>query len=123
MKRRFIIHEESIVLGEGREKEVPKEAPHRKSLFWTRCKERGKCCKVIIDSGSTDNLVSKEMVTKFNLERRKQLKPYRIAWIQDEHKILVSEQCLVKFRIGSYHDEVLCDIMPMDVCHMLLGRP
>jgi hypothetical protein len=36
---------------------------------------------------------------------------------------LVNEQCLVKFKIGKYHDEVLCDIMPMDVCHMLLGRP
>lgn len=32
------------------------------------------------------------------------------------------EQWLVKFHIGSYHDEVLCDIMPMDACHILLGR-
>jgi hypothetical protein len=29
----------------------------------------------------------------------------------------------VKFKIGSYHDEVLCDIIRMDACHMLLGRP
>jgi hypothetical protein len=36
---------------------------------------------------------------------------------------LVNEQCLVKFKIGKYHDEVLCEIMPMDVCHMLLDRP
>lgn len=26
-------------------------------------------------------------------------------------------------KIGNYHDEVLCDIMPMDICHLLLGRP
>lgn len=25
--------------------------------------------------------------------------------------------------MGSYHDEVLCDIIPMDACHMLLGWP
>ena len=36
---------------------------------------------------------------------------------------MVSEQCLVKFKIGHYFDEVLCDIIPMDCCHILLGRP
>ena len=41
----------------------------------------------------------------------------------DDHKVLVSEQFLVKFKIGSYHDEVLCDVIPMDVFHVLLGRP
>ena len=43
--------------------------------------------------------------------------------MQDDHKVLVNEQCLVKFKIGGYQDEVLCDIIPMDICHMLLGRP
>ena len=42
--------------------------------------------------------------------------------MKDDHKVIVSEQCLVKFKIGSYHDEVLCDIIPMDVYHLLLGR-
>lgn len=28
----------------------------------------------------------------------------------------------MKFQIGSYKDKVVCDIMPMDVCHILLGR-
>ena len=30
----------------------------RKILFITRCKSQGKCSKMVIDSGSTDNLVS-----------------------------------------------------------------
>ena len=34
----------------------------RRSLFHTRCKCEGKCCDVIVDGGSTNNLVSKEMV-------------------------------------------------------------
>jgi hypothetical protein len=25
--------------------------------------------------------------------------------------------------MGNYRDEVLCDVIPMDVCHVLLGRP
>ena len=41
--------------------------------------------------------------------------------MQDDHKVMVNERCLVKFKIGSYQDEVLCDVIPMDICHMLLG--
>jgi len=35
----------------------------------------------------------------------------------------VSEQSEVEFKIGSYKDKITCDTMPMDVCHILLGRP
>ena len=41
-----------------------KEPIHRISLFKRRCKMARKCCKMIIDSGSSTNLVSKELVTK-----------------------------------------------------------
>ena len=27
------------------------------------------------------------------------------------------------FKNGSYQYEVLCDVIPMDICHMLFGRP
>ena len=36
---------------------------------------------------------------------------------------MVSEQCLVKFKIGHYVDEFFCDIIPMDYCYILLDRP
>ena len=39
----------------------------RRSLFKTRCKMARKCCKVIIDSGSSTNLASEELVTKLQL--------------------------------------------------------
>ena len=29
----------------------------------------------------------------------------------------------LSFSIGDYHDEVDCDIVPMQACHLLLGRP
>jgi hypothetical protein len=45
--------------------EIEIENPtQRNSLFRTTCKEKYRVCKVIIDSGSTGNLVSKEMVEK-----------------------------------------------------------
>jgi len=25
--------------------------------------------------------------------------------------------------VGNYVDEVLCDVVPMEACHVLLGRP
>lgn len=27
------------------------------------------------------------------------------------------------FTIGRYKDKLLCDFLPMDACHLLLGRP
>ena len=29
----------------------------------------------------------------------------------------------VSLKIGSYEDTVDCDVVPMSVCHLLLGRP
>eukprot|EP00253_Pinus_taeda_P022420 PITA_22420 len=99
------------------------EPDQRKALFRTVCKSRGKCCKFIIDSGSTDNLVAMEMVEKLGLKKLKHPTPYKVSWLQKGHQLLVYEQCEVEFQIGKYRDKILCDGMPMDVCHLLLGRP
>eukprot|EP00253_Pinus_taeda_P006788 PITA_06788 len=99
------------------------EPTQRKALFQTVCKSHGKCCKVIIDNESTDNLVATEMVEKLGLKRLKHPTPYNVSWLQKGHQLLVDEQCEVEFHIGKYHDTVVCDIMPMDVCHILIGRP
>ena len=55
------------------------EPTQRKSLFRTKCKSQGKCCKMVIDSGSTDNLVSTEMVEKLGLKRMKHPTPYKVS--------------------------------------------
>ena len=49
--------------------------------------------------------------------------PYKVSWLHKGHQLLVNEQCNVDFHIGTYKDEIFCDIMPMHVCHILLGRP
>jgi hypothetical protein len=36
---------------------------------------------------------------------------------------MVIQQCQVEYKIGGYRDEILCDVIPMDVCHILFGRP
>ena len=52
------------------------EPRKRRILFHTRCKCEDKCCDVIIDGGSTDNMVSEEMVSKLKLKREKHPQPY-----------------------------------------------
>jgi hypothetical protein len=95
----------------------------RNSLFQTTCKSKDRVCKVIVGSGSTDNLISIEMVEKLELETIEHPSPYRVSWLQKGHQVNVTKQCLVEFKIGGYKDEILCDVIPMDVCHLLLGRP
>jgi hypothetical protein len=78
---------------------------------------------VIIDSGSTGNLVSTNMVEKLELEMTSHLTPFKVSCLQKGHQVTVTQQSLVNFKIGGYRDEILCDVIPMDVCHVLLGRP
>ena len=54
-----------VLLKQEPETEKP---PQRNSLFRTTYKMRDRVCKVIIDSESTDNLVSTEMVEKLEME-------------------------------------------------------
>ncbi|GJZ99645.1 hypothetical protein Tco_0672196, partial [Tanacetum coccineum] len=37
------------------------------------------------------------------------------------NEVKVSKRCLVKFNWKKYNDEVWCDVVLMDACHMLLG--
>ena len=49
------------------EKKV-EDTAQRNRLFRIACKTKDRVCKVIVDSGSTDNLISIEMVEKMELE-------------------------------------------------------
>jgi len=69
-------------------------------------------------------MVSKEMIEKLNLHCEKHPHPYRIAWFKKGNEVTIDKRCLIKFSIGKiYQDEIWCDVVPMDACHVLLGRP
>jgi mannose-6-phosphate isomerase-like protein (cupin superfamily) len=81
-------------------------------------------CDIIIDSGSSKNIISKAMVTKLGLQTGKHPAPYKIGWIKRGTEVKVAEVCHIKFSIGkNYADEVTCDVVEMDACHIILGRP
>ena len=95
----------------------------RNSLFRTTCNTKDRVCKVIIDSGSADNLVSIDMVEKLEPETIAHMMPYKVSLLQKGHHVTITKQCLVEFKIGGYRNEMLCDVILMDVCHVLLERP
>ena len=65
------------------------EPAQRKNLFRTRIKCKERVCNLLIDSGSTENLVSKEMVQKLELEIIPHPYPYNVSWLTKGQKNLV----------------------------------
>ena len=118
-------HGESLVIRRSLHAQSVKEEPWlRHNIFHTRCTTTGKVCDVIIDSGSCENVVSNYMVEKLKLPTQSHPHPYKLQWLSNESEVRVSQRCLVSFSIGrKYQDEVWCDVVPMDACHRLLGRP
>ncbi|XP_076909541.1 uncharacterized protein LOC143566842 [Bidens hawaiensis] len=96
----------------------------RNSIFRTKCTSKGKVCTVIIDGGSCENIVSQSMVDKLNLPTQDHPEPFQLTWLKKGNLIKVTHRCLVQFSIGNkYSDEIWCEVLPMDACHILLGRP
>jgi hypothetical protein len=101
-----------------------KEEGQRKNLFKTRCSVNNKVCDLIVDNGSTENLVSKRLVDYFKLPTEPHENPYSLGWVNKGSQVRVTMSCKVPISIGKhYREEVLCDVLDMDVCHILLGRP
>ena len=96
----------------------------RNEIFRARCTISKRVCDLIIDSGSVENIASKSLVTKLGLKTKKHPSPYKIGWIKKGTKTLITQQCRVTFSIGKcYVDKVVCDVVEMDACHLILGRP
>ena len=77
---------------------------------------------MIIDAGSCTNVVNTLLVEKLKLPLIKYPKPYKLQWLNDSGLVKVSKQVLISFSIGRYKNEVLCDIVPMFIAHILLER-
>jgi len=103
--------------------EAPPKANQGEQIFHSRCKVANKTCNLIIYGGSCTNIASAEMVSKLNLATISHPRPYTLQWHKKYNEVIVSKQTLVPFSIGEYQDEVLCDVLPIDGCHLLLGRP
>ena len=72
--------------------------------YYTKCLTKGHPCLVAFDYGSENNVVSKRFVEKLQLRATFDL-----------------DQAWIKFSTWQCVKEVLCDIAPMDTCHLRLG--
>nr|KYP31528.1 Transposon Ty3-I Gag-Pol polyprotein [Cajanus cajan] len=95
----------------------------RENIFHTRCKILDKACSLTVDSGSCCNCCSIRLVEKLDLTPIPHPKPYQLHWLNEDGDIIIDKQVKVMFSIGNYEDHVVCDIVPMEACHILLGRP
>ena len=91
-------------------------------IFYTRVLCGGKVWNVIIYGGSTENVLSKQGVDKLKLPVEKHPNPYKIYWLRKGNEIPATSCCLVHFTLGSNLVEAICDVVPMDASHSLLGR-
>jgi hypothetical protein len=84
-----------------------------------------KDCRVrtIIDGGICNNMVSADFVAKIGLTTCLHTHAYCIQWLNNNGKAKVTHTTHVHFSIGTYHDYDDCDVVPMQACSLLLGRP
>ncbi|RDX75080.1 hypothetical protein CR513_45084, partial [Mucuna pruriens] len=81
---------------------VESDQSQRENIFHLRCMIQGKCSSILIDKGSSVNVASLRLVEKLCLPTTPHPKPYKLQ---------------------SYKNEILCDVVPMEATHILLGRP
>jgi len=95
----------------------------RENIFNTKCIINGKLCYLIVDEGSCTNVASSRLVSKLNLDTKPRPRPYRLQWLSEDEEVKVTQQVEVCLTIGRYNDRVLCDVIPMEVTYILLGKP
>lgn len=94
----------------------------RYTIFHTNVKCGEKTCKLIVDGGSCMNVVSASTVSRLGLTPEAHPKPFKILRV-DKSSIPVTHRCLVPIGFSSYKDMLWCDVIPMEVGNVLLGRP
>ncbi|XP_074283141.1 uncharacterized protein LOC141607684 [Silene latifolia] len=104
--------------------QAPLDEDQRSLIFRSRCTIQERVCNLIIDGGSCTNMTYVTLVEKLNLNTQAHPLPYKLRWLNKGADVKVDMQCLIPFSIGKvYKDEVLYNVVPMDACHLLLGRP
>ena len=78
---------------------------------------------MIIGGGSCTNVSNTTLAEKLGMPTSKHPQPYKLQWLNDSSEVRVNKQVLISFPIGKYKDEVLCEVVPMQARHLLLGRP
>ena len=68
-----------------------------------------------------ENLVSEYTVARLGL--KVEFHPYPYTLYRYNEKFWVMKRAWVEFLVGSFVNAILCDVIPMDDCHIHLGKP
>jgi len=64
------------------------------------------------------------MVSNLGLETFNHPNPYPLGWVHRNASLQVTKQRKLKFAIcAKYIDEVVVDVVPLDICGVILGNP
>ena len=92
------------------------------AIFHTYIKCGDKIRKIIIDNRSCINAISLNIVPCLSLKPVSYLKPYNVSWVNN-YSLAVNNKCLFPIKFLDHHDEIWCDVIPINVGHVILGRP
>ncbi|KAH1206050.1 hypothetical protein GmHk_16G046602 [Glycine max] len=71
---------------------------------------------------TSESEISEEEDMKKELEEEA-MQGDMLMWLSEDEEVKVTQQVEVCLTIGRYHARVLCDMVPMEVTHILLRRP
>lgn len=104
-------------------KEIHLEPSQREQIFHTQCTIEGNVCELTIDRVIYTNMASMTLIDKLQLPTKAHWTSYTLQRLKQRSEVTILKQALILFLVGLYYGEVLCDVLPMDTCHVLLGRP
>ena len=76
----------------------------------------------LIDEGSSANIIAKTALEKMGLKAEPHPHPYNVNWVNKTAQS-ITQRCQVPIHMSSYNNHVWCDVLDIDVAHVLLGRP
>ena len=93
-------------------------------LFHIRIISKHTKIGTLFDNASQANLISDNLVRKLGLETKNHPKPYPLGLLKENTQMHVTKQCQLSFAItANFVDEVDLDVIPLDICGVLLGSP
>lgn len=78
---------------------------------------------MIVDGGSSTNVANTTTIDKLGLPMTNHPRAYKLLWLNYHNELRVTREVMVSFHIVKYDYEVVSDVIPKDVAHILLGCP
>jgi hypothetical protein len=101
----------------------PDEPEEGECLFHSQMWVKGTPLHFIVDSGSQKNLILVEVIKQLALPTMSHPQSYTIVWLRQGSDLRVSQHFRLSYDIKPFKYEVLCDVAPLEVCDVLLGKP